>query len=60
MELGTPPGVTILLIHRRNRFLIPKGDTLLMPDDILLLFGEKKQLQNMERKLKERVQTTDV
>lgn len=60
MELGTPPGVTILLIHRRNRFLIPKGDTFLMPDDTLLLFGEKKQLQNMERKLKERVQTTEV
>ena len=59
MELGTPPGVTILLIHRRNRFLIPKGDTFLMPDDILLLFGEKKQLHYMEKKLEERVQTAE-
>ena len=55
-ELHTPTDVTILLIHRRNGFIIPKGDTVLYPGDVLLLFGKRTQLQVMEQRLSRRIE----
>ncbi|MDR3231065.1 MAG: potassium/proton antiporter [Synergistaceae bacterium] len=46
-ELNVPDGVTILLIHRGNSFLIPKGHTALEPGDTLLIFGDKRKLQDV-------------
>ncbi|MDR3264367.1 MAG: cation:proton antiporter, partial [Synergistaceae bacterium] len=55
-ELNVPDGVTILLIHRGNSFLIPKGHTALEPGDTLLIFGDKKKLQDVSLSLAGRIE----
>ena len=50
-ELNFPDGVTILLVHRGNRFLIPKGGTRLEAGDALLIFGERSALSEVEKLL---------
>ena len=50
-DLKFPSGVTILLINRDSKFLIPKGDTVLMENDTLLLFGERAKLSEVEERL---------
>ena len=55
-ELGFPEGVTILLINRGNKFLIPKGGTVLERDDTLLLFGERAKLSEIEKFLSRRIE----
>ncbi len=55
-ELGFPEGVTILLINRGNKFLIPKGGTVLERDDTLLLFGERAKLSEIEKFLARRAE----
>lgn len=53
-ELNFPEGVTILLVHRGTRFLIPKGGTLLESGDALLIFGERASLSEVEKLLARR------
>lgn len=53
-ELKFPEGVTILLINRGTKFLIPKGGTRLEKDDTLLIFGERAKLSDVERNLSQR------
>ena len=50
-ELRFPDGVTILLINRGDKYLIPKGGTVLERDDTLLLFGDKAKLSGVEASL---------
>lgn len=50
-DLKFPDGVTILLINRGSKILIPKGGTVLQRDDTLLLFGEKAKLSEVEQNL---------
>ncbi|MBQ8691721.1 MAG: potassium/proton antiporter, partial [Synergistaceae bacterium] len=50
-ELKFPDGVTILLINRGSKFLIPKGGTVLEKDDTLLIFGERAKLSEVEKQL---------
>ena len=50
-ELKFPEGVSILLINRGSKFLIPKGGTVLKSGDTLLLFGEKAKLSEVEKNL---------
>ena len=50
-ELHFPDGATILLVHRGNRFLIPKGGTRLEAGDALLIFGERSALSEVEKLL---------
>ncbi|MBQ6919017.1 MAG: potassium/proton antiporter [Synergistaceae bacterium] len=52
-DLKFPDGVTILLINRGEKYLIPKGSTVLERDDTLLLFGDRAKLSSVERKLGE-------
>ena len=54
-ELGIPAGVTILLVERKGKFLIPKGDTAMTPGDTLLLFGEREKLPDVVGKLEKKV-----
>jgi cell volume regulation protein A len=54
-ELDIPEGVTILLIHRRGSFLIPRGHTGLESGDTLLIFGDKSRLQAVCLSLSHRV-----
>ena len=56
MELKFPEGVTILLINRGSKFLIPKGGTIIQEDDTLLLFGERAKLSDVEENLLRRVE----
>ncbi|MBR1603498.1 MAG: potassium/proton antiporter [Synergistaceae bacterium] len=53
-ELKFPDGVTILLINRGSKFLIPKGGTVLEKDDTLLIFGERAKLSEVEKQLMQR------
>ncbi|MBR1418365.1 MAG: cation:proton antiporter, partial [Synergistaceae bacterium] len=53
-ELKFPDGVTILLINRGSKFLIPKGGTVLEKDDTLLIFGERAKLSEVEKQLLQR------
>ena len=50
-DLHFPEGVTILLINRGSRNIIPKGGTIIECDDTLLLFGEKAKLFDIEDNL---------
>lgn len=50
-DLRFPDGVTILLINRGDKYLIPKGGTILERDDTLLLFGDRAKLAGVEQKL---------
>ena len=54
-ELHFPEGVTILLINRGSKFLIPKGNTELNAGDTLLIFGERAKLSEVEENLNKRV-----
>jgi cell volume regulation protein A len=56
-ELNVPEGVTILLIHRGNGFLIPKGHTVLESGDTLLVFGDKRKLQDVCLSMTRRIDT---
>lgn len=58
-ELNFPDGVTILLVHRGTRFLIPKGGTRLEAEDALLIFGERSALSDVERLLARRRDAED-
>ena len=53
-ELKFPDGVTILLINRGSKFLIPKGSSVLEKDDTLLIFGERAKLSEVEKQLMQR------
>ena len=55
-ELHFPEGVSILLINRGARFLIPKGGTRIEAHDTLLLFGERERLAEVERGLTQRIE----
>ena len=55
-DLRFPDGVTILLINRGDKYLIPKGGTVLERDDTLLLFGDRAKLPDVARKLSERAE----
>ena len=55
-ELKFPEGVAILLINRGSKFLIPKGGTILLAEDTLLLFGERAKLDEVEKNLTRRIE----
>ena len=54
-DLRFPEGVTILLINRAAKFLIPKGNTELLAGDTLLLFGEHEKLPDVIENLTKRI-----
>ena len=58
-DLRFPDGVTILLINRGDKYLIPKGWTVLEQGDTLLLFGDKAKLVDIEANLARRVEPVD-
>ena len=50
VDLKLPENVWIALIERNNEFITPKGNTVILPNDrILLLAEEGNQLQNFEK-----------
>ncbi|MBQ4429927.1 MAG: cation:proton antiporter, partial [Synergistaceae bacterium] len=55
-DLRFPDGVTILLINRGDKYMIPKGGTVLESDDTLLLFGDRAKLSGVEQSLIRRIE----
>ena len=55
-DLRFPDGVTILLINRGDKYMIPKGGTVLESDDTLLLFGDRAKLSDVEKNLVRRIE----
>ncbi|MBR0034192.1 MAG: cation:proton antiporter, partial [Synergistaceae bacterium] len=55
-DLRFPDGVTILLINRGDKYLIPKGWTVLEENDTLLLFGDRAKLSGIEAALARKAQ----
>lgn len=53
-DLRFPEGVTILLINRGDKYMIPKGGTVLEAGDTLLLFGDRVKLSDVETNLMKR------
>ena len=58
-DLRFPDGVTILLINRGDKYMIPKGGTIFERDDTLLLFGDRAKLPDVVKKLCERAEKAD-
>ena len=58
-DLRFPDGVTILLINRGDKYLIPKGWTVLERGDTLLLFGDKAKLVDIEASLARRAESEE-
>jgi len=39
-EISLPPGLLVVVIRRRNRTIVPRGDTMILKDDHVILGGE--------------------
>lgn len=50
-ELHLPAGALILLVRREEKFLVPRGDTVLQYDDILTVMGSPEALKQAEEQL---------
>ncbi len=59
-DLKFPDGVTILLINRGEKYLIPKGFTVIEKGDTLLLFGDRAKLPEVVRTLESRADEENV
>jgi len=47
MEIKFPTRAVIGIINRKKRVIIPKGDTLIMPNDEIIVFTRNEDAQNI-------------
>ena len=52
LELGLPQNVLIILINREGKFIVPRGDTEILPADKLLVLSEKQNIREIKLLLK--------
>ena len=52
VELGLPPNTLIMLINRKNEFIVPAGGTIIEPGDRMLLLADKNTLEQVSSILK--------
>lgn len=52
-QLHLPDGALVLLIRRENRFVVPRGDTVLAAGDVLTVMGSEEALRQSLRKFAE-------
>jgi cell volume regulation protein A len=52
VELGLPPNTLIMLINRKNEFIVPAGGTVIEPGDRMLLLVDKNTLEEVGSILK--------
>lgn len=52
LELGLPQNVLITLINREGKFIVPRGDTIILPADKLLILSEKQNIREIKLLLK--------
>ncbi|MBO4632748.1 MAG: potassium/proton antiporter [Lentisphaeria bacterium] len=50
-DLHLPMGVLVLLIRRDDRFVVPRGDTILEADDVLTLMGTPEAIRQSKDQL---------
>lgn len=50
-DLGLPPNLLILLIRRGQKFVVPRGDTRIEPNDTLLVLAEPESLTRVRATL---------
>ncbi len=55
IDLNLPEKALIVLINRDEKYVIPKGDTVIMEDDVLLLLSEKENLALLKKIVTERL-----
>ena len=48
MELKLPTRAVICMVNRKNRVIIPKGDTLIMAGDDVLIFTKNEDAQKIK------------
>ncbi|WP_069132340.1 potassium/proton antiporter [Rhodohalobacter halophilus] len=53
VDLHLPDNVLIVLINREGKFIVPKGTTVIQPEDKLLLLASKTELDNAKKILKQ-------
>ncbi|MBE8538844.1 Trk system potassium transporter TrkA [Geoglobus acetivorans] len=44
-DAGFPKNVIVAAIHRKGKILLPRGNTEILPGDILAVFGKKEEIQ---------------
>ena len=52
VELGLPEGALIILLTRNEKYIIPRGSTILIPDDVLLILVQRDLLPKIEANFK--------
>ena len=57
-ELGLPPDVLILLIRRGGSFVVPRGQTVIEPNDTLMILADSKTLRSAREILEAKVPET--
>tara|TARA_R100001143_G_scaffold63387_1_gene70091 strand:- start:27482 stop:28948 length:1467 start_codon:yes stop_codon:yes gene_type:complete len=53
LELGLPEKVLITLINREGRFIVPRGNTVILYNDRLLILSDKKDVSEIRKLLKD-------
>jgi cell volume regulation protein A len=52
VELGLPPNTLVMLIKRKNGFIVPSGGTVIEPGDRMLMLVDKDTLEEVSKILK--------
>jgi len=52
LELGLPPNILIVLIHRRGDVIVPRGATVIEPEDRLLVLGKRDSQESIKKLFK--------
>lgn len=53
VELGLPPEVLVVIIHRHGDFIVPRGATVIEAEDTLLVLANKTQLAGVSQCLQQ-------
>ena len=51
-DCGLPPGVFIIMIQRDQRYIVPRGDTVIQAGDTLTALGIRKALRQAAEQIR--------
>jgi cell volume regulation protein A len=51
LDLGLPAGVLVVLIHRNDEVIVPRGGTTIEPDDVLLVLAETDAIKSFRSRV---------
>jgi len=58
-ELHLPTGVRLAVVQRAGRYFTPVGDTILAPDDVVTLIGERKHFKQVQHMFHHQTRTNN-